>query len=420
MNRPNIVAAFTGSVATTLAPKVVEALNKVGNTTVVMTKRAENFCERDKVWGRCIPYCTGDGITGKVFTEESEWSWHRKDGVSKFVGYPALPEDSFDNLDIMWQKDDPILHIGLRKWADILVIAPLSANTLAKMATGQCDNLLTSIFRCWDRTKPVVVAPAMNTLMWEQFFTRTHLEVLRFLCNASPVAESRIDNCYVVDPIAKGLACGDVGVGAMAMIEDVVAKVQESQRWMFPLWSCPGIPINFHPGAFGFHRKHSYHTGVDLYVPVKDGSPTRVYAVEPGTVVNIELFTGPQDNTPWWKNTKCILVAGHSGVVCYGEVEPRDGLKIGDRVSRGEVIANVVPVLLEGKERPDIEGHSRYMLHFELYKEGTTRASHSWKHEQPMHGYMMDPTIHLCRAIGAPKERLTWSNPKLHEQTPQE
>ncbi len=54
-----------------------------------------------------------------------------------------------------WTKrGDPVLHIELRKWADALVIAPLSANTLAKISSGICDNLLTLVCRCWDmRTK---------------------------------------------------------------------------------------------------------------------------------------------------------------------------------------------------------------------------------------------------------------------------
>lgn len=60
-----------------------------------------------------------------------------------------------------WQaKGDPVQHIELRKWADILVIAPLSANTLAKMAQGLCDNCLTSVVRAWDWSKPLLVSNA--------------------------------------------------------------------------------------------------------------------------------------------------------------------------------------------------------------------------------------------------------------------
>lgn len=47
-------------------------------------------------------------------------------------------------------RGDPVLHIELRKWADALLIAPLSANTLAKISNGLCDNLVTLAARCWD------------------------------------------------------------------------------------------------------------------------------------------------------------------------------------------------------------------------------------------------------------------------------
>ena len=57
-----------------------------------------------------------------------------------------------------------MLHIDLRKWADLLVIAPLSANSLAKMAQGLCDNCLTSVVRAWDFTKPLLVRALVTTI----------------------------------------------------------------------------------------------------------------------------------------------------------------------------------------------------------------------------------------------------------------
>lgn len=63
-------------------------------------------------------------------------------------------------------KGDKVLHIELRKWAHIMLIAPLSANSLAKISNGLCDNLLMSIVRAWDFNKPFIVAPAMNTYMY--------------------------------------------------------------------------------------------------------------------------------------------------------------------------------------------------------------------------------------------------------------
>lgn len=76
-------------------------------------------------------------------------------------------------------RGDPVLHIQLRNWADLAVIAPLSANTLAKLANGLADNLLSSVMRAWDFKKPILVAPAMNTFMWDHPVTSQHLSTLK-------------------------------------------------------------------------------------------------------------------------------------------------------------------------------------------------------------------------------------------------
>ncbi|KAJ2537783.1 hypothetical protein EV175_006619 [Coemansia sp. RSA 1933] len=112
-----------------------------------------------------------------------------------------------------WKKiGDPVLHIELRKWADICVVAPLDANTMAKVANGFCDNLLTCVLRAWDMEKPRIVCPAMNPMMWEHPITDTQINVL-----------GEQLGFHVISPIAKGLACGDIGMGAMAEPE-VIAK----------------------------------------------------------------------------------------------------------------------------------------------------------------------------------------------------
>lgn len=95
-----------------------------------------------------------------------------------------------------------------------MLIAPLSANTLAKIAHGQCDNLLTCVARAWDYAQhPLLVAPAMNTLMWTHPFTEQQLNTLRSL------------GIHVIPPISKVLACGDIGTGAMAAVDDIVSSV---------------------------------------------------------------------------------------------------------------------------------------------------------------------------------------------------
>ncbi|KAL5963062.1 putative phosphopantothenoylcysteine decarboxylase [Taenia solium] len=112
-----------------------------------------------------------------------------------------------------WKKrGDPVLHIQLRDWADVFLIAPLSANTLAKIAGGLCDNLLTCVARAWyfAKTAPThprkvgIFAPAMNTSMWESPLTSIQVDIL---CNTL--------NWTMIDPIHKTLMCGDFGQGAM-------------------------------------------------------------------------------------------------------------------------------------------------------------------------------------------------------------
>eukprot|EP00270_Netrium_digitus_P005460 TRINITY_DN17230_c0_g1_i1.p1 TRINITY_DN17230_c0_g1~~TRINITY_DN17230_c0_g1_i1.p1 ORF type:complete len:277 (-),score=51.95 TRINITY_DN17230_c0_g1_i1:44-874(-) len=137
----------------------------------------------------------------------------------RFVDCKAMPMDVPLHLDdeewLTWTKlGDGVLHIELRRWADILVIAPLSANTLAKIASGLCDNLLTCVVRVWDFRKPLLIAPAMNTFMWDSPFTARHLSVVEDL------------GVTTIMPIVKKLACGDVGGGAMAEPSDIEAAVR--------------------------------------------------------------------------------------------------------------------------------------------------------------------------------------------------
>ena len=112
-----------------------------------------------------------------------------------------------------------MLHIELRKWADMLVVAPLSANTLSSIVVGRCDGLLLSILRAWDWGEGersgggVVVAPAMNTLMWTHPVTGGQVETLKGW------------GVEVLMPVKKVLACGDEGVGGMVGVEVVVEAI---------------------------------------------------------------------------------------------------------------------------------------------------------------------------------------------------
>jgi phosphopantothenoylcysteine decarboxylase len=116
-----------------------------------------------------------------------------------------------------YRRGDPVLHIELRRWADVLLIAPLDAHTLAKLALGLADNCLTCVYRAWERTRPVVLVPAMNTLMWEHPATARHLR---------QIAEDVGPSLRVVPPVSKRLACDDVGPGAMAERDAILSALR--------------------------------------------------------------------------------------------------------------------------------------------------------------------------------------------------
>ena len=121
---------------------------------------------------------------------------------------------------------DPVLHIDLRDWADIVVIAPLSAHTLAKLAAGLCDDTLTCVLRAWDLghhverpAKPIVLAPAMNTAMWQHPLTQQQLQTIQSFSSKDK------DVVKIVTPMVKTLACGEVGQGALASVDDIAMAV---------------------------------------------------------------------------------------------------------------------------------------------------------------------------------------------------
>ncbi|KAK4483858.1 hypothetical protein RD792_011067 [Penstemon davidsonii] len=166
--KPRILIAASGSVAAIKFSNLCHCFSEWAEVKAVATKASLHFI--DKV---SLP----KDVT--LYTDEDEWSSWCKIG-------------------------DNVLHIELRRWADIMVIAPLSANTLGKIAGGLCDNLLTCIVRAWDYSKPMFVAPAMNTFMWNNPFTERHLMVIDDL------------GISLIPPVTKRLACGDYGNGAMA------------------------------------------------------------------------------------------------------------------------------------------------------------------------------------------------------------
>jgi phosphopantothenoylcysteine decarboxylase len=187
-----VLLGVTGSVAAIYTPQLYEDLRQAGHEVrIVATRSACYFFDV-----AAIDPVDGQRNKAVVTLDEDEWPNSR------------------------YERGDPVLHIELRRWADVLLIAPCDANTLGKLALGITDNCLTCVYRAWDRARPVVLAPAMNTLMWEHPATDRHL--------AQITADLR-QALRVVMPIEKKLACDDVGVGAMAGRAEILAAIPSTK-----------------------------------------------------------------------------------------------------------------------------------------------------------------------------------------------
>lgn len=111
---------------------------------------------------------------------------------------------------------DPIAHITFSQSVDLLLVAPATANIIAKFANGVADDFLTSTYLA--ANAPVLIAPAMNTTMWHHPATQRNLELLRS------------DGVHIIDPDEGEMACGTVGPGRLSQPERIVAAAMEILR----------------------------------------------------------------------------------------------------------------------------------------------------------------------------------------------
>lgn len=194
----NILIGLTGSVATIKLIDLVENI-RLSFPTKVRLNDIDYICNFK------IKVVMTDNA--KHFMKKERISNH-----SKELNIEAILDDA-DEWSSWKEIGDPVLHIELRKWADLFVIAPLDANTMAKMSNGICDNLLTCVVRAWDIRKPLLFCPAMNCHMYEHPLTKLQL--------------AKLDSFgYVcIDPVEKRLACGDVGIGGMSSVETITKNI---------------------------------------------------------------------------------------------------------------------------------------------------------------------------------------------------
>lgn len=167
-----VLLCVTGCIAAYKSCEIARALQKAGvRVKVCMTEHATSFV---------------GPITFRALTREE------------------VAVDLFDN------PSDPIHHISLAKEPDVVLVAPATANVVAKVAHGQADDLLTTTVLATDA--PVVVAPAMNVGMWQAEATQKNIATL----------EQR--GFDIVRPATGYLACGDTGEGKLADVDDIVAR----------------------------------------------------------------------------------------------------------------------------------------------------------------------------------------------------
>src|SRR3954464_13800574 len=196
-----LLVGVSGGIAAYKAVELVRLAAAAGHSVrVIQTHASLQF----------VGKATFEGVTGApVLVEEFE----RDPARGAFPGDPA-------------PDHDPISHLELVRRCDVLCVAPASANTLAKLANGVADNLLTSAALA--STAPLVLAPAMNDRMWEHPATRANLELLR----------SR--GARVVPPGTGRLASqGEWGTGRLAEPPEILSAIEAALR--------AGRPFGFAP-----------------------------------------------------------------------------------------------------------------------------------------------------------------------------
>ncbi|MEP7376347.1 MAG: bifunctional phosphopantothenoylcysteine decarboxylase/phosphopantothenate--cysteine ligase CoaBC [Chitinophagaceae bacterium] len=174
------------------------------------------------------------GITGSIAAYKAIYLVRllAKSGAEVKVIITPSAKDFVSSLTLSTLSHHPVLtdlfdeqswanHVMLGRWADIMVIAPLSCNTLAKMAHGQCDNLLMAAYL--SATCPVVIAPAMDEDMWQHPATKQNLAQLQSFGNT-------------IIPVGKGeLASGLFGEGRMAEPEAIIKFLEDNFLLTKPL-----------------------------------------------------------------------------------------------------------------------------------------------------------------------------------------
>ena len=183
----NVILGITGSVATVMLFKLVDELEKNGFQVKVITTKASWLFVFSVLFRK----------PGKMLKFLEIW----ESGLLEFTG-------AFS------KKKGKVRHINLVKWADAMLIAPASANTISKIVHALADNLLTTTALAMPQNKKIFIAPAMNVNMWQNPFFQKNMEEL-----------GKEQLYQVIGPVTGTLQCGDEGIGKMALVEEIVERI---------------------------------------------------------------------------------------------------------------------------------------------------------------------------------------------------
>lgn len=167
------------------------------------------------VTGSIAAYKAAD-ITSRLVRQGHNVDVILTEGGSRFITPLTLQTLSRNKVYMdLFEEITPseVKHISLAKKADLVLVAPASANIIGKVAGGIADDFLSTVIMAAAGQKPVYIAPAMNTNMYENPIVQDNISKLKG------------GGYRFIDPKASLLACGDLGKGALADVDDIVAMV---------------------------------------------------------------------------------------------------------------------------------------------------------------------------------------------------
>ena len=134
----------------------------------------------------------------------------------KFIGETTLAALSgHEVISNIWDKPEEVKHVQIAKKASVILVAPATADFIVHLANGFADNALLATLLT--TKSPVLIAPAMHTEMWENFATQENIKKLKSL------------GYKFVEPQKGRLACGKVGIGCLAEVEEII---QQAKRFL--------------------------------------------------------------------------------------------------------------------------------------------------------------------------------------------